>query len=101
MGNVARRLLESFLRFKRPKLAKWRDALDSIVDALPSDAIPGLERLHYALDDESHLQRFDFDTRDYSEVVLTDVRSALALIKAADPEHFDGMCGVVGLTPAL
>ena len=99
-GNAARRLLESFLRFKRPALDKFANAVDQVGSA-HGVAAETRERVVRALHRASHRAEIDIDASTYCDDVVDDLRAALAFIASVDPKHYDGLVRATNTSPDL
>lgn len=103
--NVLRRLLETFLAFKNP------DTVGNFTGAM-RDVGSKLEELGYAGDADGlrhHLTRFTHahshsESPETNEVASSEeigaiIAAVFTFMHAVDPEHFVGLCSVVGVDP--
>lgn len=99
-GNAMRRLLESFVRWKRPQTAMVINAVDDVGAA---HEVPGevTARVVNALNNASHRSELDITHQTRSSALKEDIRAALRFIRQIDREHFEGMCKAVGREPDL
>lgn len=105
--NLIRRVLESFLAFKRPEqTGDFTKAMRETTVMLESTGYDGdAEALRQQLTRYAHAYSHS-ETPDTNEVVNPDeIASALAAVftfmKQLDNGHFSGLCDVVGIDPEL
>lgn len=99
MPNAARRLLESFLAFKRPATmgnfeSSVTAAMDGVDEAVRIRMIKFLHRF-------SHNEQGDVDASIRPEESLPVLASVFSLIHSRDKEHFDETCTSLGLDGAF
>ena len=93
LPNVARRLLESFLAFRRPQLSGdlWKKIQDTDFDQNRTTRIIRFVHTHSHSDGISEPEH-DLSLLGEARSVLDDI---LALIEYEDPGHYEAMIGVV------
>lgn len=93
IANTARRMMESFARWKVPPATDLSDSFIRLMKQVPADAKPErFKSVLQFLQSGSHLEEIDVGTEAESvSNYRDDVIACLALMKAADPEHFEGM----------
>ncbi|MFM8154738.1 MAG: AAA family ATPase, partial [Actinomycetes bacterium] len=103
--NVIRRILESFLAFKRPEWAgdfttSMRDAGRLLVDSgYPGDADALRLQLTRFAHAYSHSQSPETDESLSPDEVGAVIRSVFVFMDQIDHNHFVGLCAVVGVAP--
>lgn len=96
-GNVARRLLETFVAFKRPQTEEFANAAEILArDRVREDV---MERVVATLNDQSHRRELGLDAERHVSDVIQDIRCALGFISVLDHGHFEGMKEVTGSAP--
>ncbi len=103
--NVIRRLLESFLAFKRPELVgNFTHSMRKAGELLDESNYPGdshalrqqLTRYTHAY---SHSDTPDTSATVNPDEILSSIVALFVFMHQLDPEHFDGLCEVVGKNP--
>lgn len=103
--NVIRRILESFLAFKRPEwvgdfTASMRDAGQLLVDSgYPGDADALRQQLTRFAHAYSHSQSPETDESVNPDEIGAAIHSVFVFMNEIDHEHFVGLCAVVGVAP--
>lgn len=104
--NVIRRILESFLAFKRPDwvgdfTASMRNAGQLLVDSgYAGDADALRQQLTRYAHAYSHSQTPETDEAVSPDEISGAISSAFAFMDQIDHEHFVGLCAVVGVQPS-
>lgn len=99
-GNSTRRLLESFLRFKRPDLPHLMNAAKELGIALKVDNSV-VESVVKTLHSSSHRTEIDMHSPTFRGSIVREIRATLLFMKAVDRQHYDGMCKAIDVAPAL
>lgn len=103
--NVIRRILESFLAFKRPEwvgdfTASMRDAGQLLADSgYPGDADALRQQLTRFAHAYSHSQSPETDESVSPDEIGAAISSVFLFMDQIDHEHFVGLCTVVGVDP--
>lgn len=104
--NVIRRMLETFLAFKRPEwVGNFTEAMRKAKDLLDDAGYEGdasalrLRLTRYA-HSSSHSETPATDLTVSPDEVATAIGSVFEFMNVLDPAHFNGMCEVVGIAPA-
>lgn len=99
-GNAARRLLESFLRWKLPHKTNFTGAVDQLGQ---QHDVPSVTRewVIRALHGASHREEVEITSSAYVGDIVQHLRAALAFMKAVDPQHYDGMREATQESPNL
>lgn len=98
-GNSARRMLETFVRFKMPELNDMAHGI-RVVSGRKNVPLAIRGRIE-ALNQASHRRDPDLHGQSFSASIRQDVQAALGFIKAVDRDHFDGLCKQTGVEPRL
>lgn len=104
--NVIRRLLESFLAFKRPALVGdfrgvMRESASMLADA-GYQGDPELIRLRLTrfTNTYSHDESSETDITLNPDEIGPTIAAAFAFMNALDPQHFEGLCELAGMEPS-
>jgi hypothetical protein len=103
--NVIRRMLESFLAFKRPALVG--DFAKVMRESASMLAVAGYEgdaelirlRLTRFTNTHSHDESSETDTTLNPDEIGPTIAAAFTFMNALDPQHFEGLCEIVGIEP--
>lgn len=105
--NVVRKILESFLAFKRPEWAgdftdSMRRAEDLLVESgYTGDAGALRQRLTRYAHVYSHSQTPETDESPRPDEIASTIGSVFVFMNQIDPAHFQGLCSVVGIDHSL
>ena len=99
-GNAARRLLESFLRWKLPHKTNFTEAIDQLGR---QHNVPSVtrERVTRALHGASHREEVEITSSAYVGDIVDHLRATLAFMEVVDPQHYDGMREATQESPDL
>ncbi|MEX2375287.1 MAG: AAA family ATPase [Dehalococcoidia bacterium] len=98
-GNAGRRLLESFVLWKRPDETSMPDAARKLAEptSLPDFV---LQRVVKTLHATSHREEVAVDQYPYVGDVLDELRTLLEFMREVDRDHYEGMCRATGMSPS-
>ena len=94
--NLLRKLLESYLGFRKPCISKWSNKLDMLFD-LEYDRV----EIQKFADDASHMQGLNRALQEPSYVSNSQntVKKVIQAFKSKDPLHYTSMCTAVNVLP--
>ena len=94
--NLLRKFLEAYLGFRKPSIPKWSDKLD-LLFATGAE----LQEVQKFADDSSHLQGIGraLQQPDFIPSAQRCVSMVVQALKLRDPEHYNSLCAVIGVTP--
>lgn len=97
-GNAGRRLLESFVLWKRPDERDMPTAAKKLAEptSLPTSYV---QRVIKTLHMTSHREEIAVDGYPYVGDVLEELRALLAFMCEVDEDHYLGMCRATGVSP--
>jgi hypothetical protein len=96
-GNVARRVLEAFARFKLPNTTQYTSAIETLADTAGQAVTPDVRvRVAKVLHMRSHRTEPNILRGQRVSTANADVAAALKFMRAVDPAHYQGMLEATG-----